>query len=238
MLVRYKTFPWAGEHFDDYETEEGETRYYLTPEGKLPSMTSMLSLLDDGGIDKWKKRVGEEEATRIVNEASKRGNSLHDLSEEYLNNRLQPQDLSGTGKVLFNRSTKYLDKIELVIGTEIALYNVDDGYAGRADGIVMINNRLTILDHKNTRNRMNLDLSYARKKLFKYQLQCCGYSRALEKMKGYKADQGCLIVGNHNQSNSERFLFDIEPLERELDIVIHAYWNGGEGLDKSLFFKL
>lgn len=236
MSIRFKTFPWAHENFDDYKTEEGEIRYYLTPDGKFPSMTSLLKQLDDGGIEKWRQRVGEEEADRITIEASERGNALHYYNELYLQNKLIRSDLKGQARTLFNRVKPYLDDIEIMIATEVALYNKVDGYAGRVDAIGILFDELTIIDHKNSRNPINLSVPYAKKKIFKYMVQCSGYARALYTMKGIQATKGCLIVGNHLTSSSDRFIFPIDPLYKELDILVHAYHNNGEGLEKSMFF--
>jgi len=73
---------------------------------------------------------------------------------------------------------------------------------------------------------------------FGYQLQCTGYGRALHEMTGIKATQGCLIVGNHLTSTADRFVFKLEEFEKELDIVIRAYYNDSVGVEDSLFFKL
>lgn len=238
-MLKFKTFPWAGETFDECETIEGTPRLYLTPEGNFPSMTSILSVLDDGGIDRWRKRVGAEEADRITNEAANRGNALHDYNELYLKNELDRSTLKGQARTLFNRVKRHLDTVDLVLATEAPLWNKDDEYAGRVDAIVMMNDHLTILDHKNSRNPINLNLSFGRKKQFKYMLQCCGYGRALYKMKGYKPTKGCLIVGNHLSSTSDKIVFDLEPLEKELDIIIEGYHSQNqEVINRSMFFQL
>lgn len=236
--VKFKTFPQAGIEFDDYETIEGDTRLYVTPDGNFPSMTSLLKQLDDGGIDKWKKRVGKAEAEKVVNEATSRGNSLHDLNELYLLNKLKREDVKGPGRILFNRVRHYLDEIDLVVGTEVALYNKDDGYAGRADALVMMGDDIMVLDHKNSRRPIDTKKDYARKKLLKYMIQCCGYRRALYKMKGIWATKGCIIVGNHMTSTADRFIFDLDHLDPELDIIIHAYYNAQAGIKNSMYFQL
>jgi len=238
MSVKFKTFPWAGETFDECETIEGKTRLYKTPKGNFPSMTSILSVLDDGGIDRWRKRVGAEEADRITNEAADRGNALHDYNELYLQNRLERSMMKGQARVLFNRVKNHLDTVDLVLATEAPLWNEEYKYAGRVDAIVMMNNHLTILDHKNSRRPINLNMSFGRKKQFKYMLQCCGYGRALYKMKGYKPTKGCLIVGNHLTSTSDKIVFDLEPLEKELDLVIEAYHGDPEVINRSLYYRL
>lgn len=241
MSVKFKTFSWANEHFDEIETIEGTPRLYKTPVGLFPSMTSVLSVLkdeNDKGFQEWRDRVGDEEADRITNEAIDRGNTLHDFNELYLQNKLKRSDLTGQARVLFNRVKHYLDEIELLIATEVALYHEDLQYAGRVDCVGMLHNELTIIDHKNSRRPINTNTEFGRKKLMKYMVQCAGYGLALHRMKGYKPTKGCLIVGNHLTSTSDRFIFDLEPLEKEVKIVVHAYHNDGEGIKDSMFFSL
>lgn len=241
MSIKFKTFPQAGEHFDEVEVIEGSPRIYITPNGSYPSVTSILSVLkdeNDDGLEQWKNRVGHEEAERITREAADRGNALHEYNEKYLLNQLSRKDLKGQAKILFNRVKRYLDEVELTIATEVPLWNDDDKYAGRVDAIVMMNGHLTILDHKNSRHPITLNTQFGRRKLFKYQLQTCAYGRALYKMRGWKATKGCLIVGNHLTSTADKFFFDLEPLEKELDYVIEAYYGNKEKINKSMFYKL
>ena len=47
-------------------------RFYVTPEGeRYQSITTILSELTKADIQKWRARVGEKEANRIVAQASR-----------------------------------------------------------------------------------------------------------------------------------------------------------------------
>jgi len=240
-MIKFKTFPQAGEHFDEVEVIEGSPRLYCTPHGNYPSVTSILSVLDDPndtGLEDWRNRVGHEEADRITREAADRGNALHDFNELYLLNKLDRKDLKGQAKVLFNRVKRYLDQVELTIATEAPLWHVDHEYAGRVDAIVMMDGELTILDHKNSRRPIDLGTKFGRRKLLKYQLQTALYGRALYRMRGWKAKKGCLIVGNHLTSTADKFFFDLEPFDKEIDLVIEAYYKDREVINNSIYFQL
>lgn len=128
--------------------------------------------------------------------------------------------------------------MDLVLGTEVVLWNKDDRYAGRTDAIVMMHDHLTIMDHKNSRKPIDTRKQYGRRKLFKYCIQCCGYARALYKMKGYQATKGCLVVGNHLTSTSDKFFFDLESFEKELDILVNAYHGNKETINRSMYYSL
>lgn len=238
MMLAIKQFEHNLLDLPEMETEEGEIRYYLTPHGKFPSMTTLLKALDDGGIDDWIKFVGVEEADKILRQAIKRGNTLHQLSEDYLLNRFDRSKVTDQGGMLFNRAKRHLDTISVVRGIEVPLYSKTGRYAGRADGIVEINNILTILDHKNSRRAINLDKSYARQKIFSYMLQCTGYARALYEMTGLHAKQGMLIISDMEKLTSNTITFKIGiDLVEELDIIIDAYYNSRD-IKESMYFKL
>ena len=67
----------------DYHTLKQITlpnkRLYETPDGsKVPSVTTILSKTKDmTHLNEWKKRVGEQNAQRIVTEASGVGSAMH-----------------------------------------------------------------------------------------------------------------------------------------------------------------
>lgn len=242
-VIKFKEFPQQTDLiFDDIKTIEGEIRLYKTPHGNFPSMTSVLSILDDGsnGLENWRNRIGHEEADKITKEASDRGNSLHDLSEKYLLNQLKREDVTGPGYVLFNRVKKYLDEIELVIGTEVALYSKTYKYAGRTDAIVLLDDMITILDHKNSRGRITDNRKFLRQKIHKYKLQITGYAIAFEEMTGIPAKNGCLIVGNHKTSTSNKISFPIDnELRDELLLIVSCYNTKNlDQIKKATFFKI
>jgi hypothetical protein len=53
--------------YEDLVAETSKSgRVYTTPDGnKFPSITTVLSILSEEGIAKWRARVGEEEANRV-----------------------------------------------------------------------------------------------------------------------------------------------------------------------------
>jgi|GEM_PF-154958 len=236
----WKKFDWEPLDFEEMKSvtnEETGKRFYKTPVGNLPSMTTILGILDDGGIDAWIKRVGVDEAEKIKNEASARGNSLHDLSEGYLRNELERSELHGKGKVLFNRVKPLLDTINPVLATEIPLYSKKYGFAGRVDCIAYIDGVLYIIDHKNSRRAFDFKKQYARRKYFCYVLQVTGYAICVEEMFGLKATKGCIIVGNHELSNSDMFKFSIDKYRGEFEKLIEIF-NGTRDEKDSLYYKL
>ena len=59
-------------------------RKYATPDGnRYPSVTTVLSILSEEFIQRWRARVGAEEANRISHRASTRGTAVHSIIEKY-----------------------------------------------------------------------------------------------------------------------------------------------------------
>lgn len=240
MKIDWKTFEWIDLKFQEFETIEGDTRYYkISDDVLLPSMTSLLKQLDDGFLEKWRKRVGEDEADEIVRLAVKRGNALHDFSERYLKNELKRSDVTGIAKVMFNRSRPILDELGPIVGIEVPLYSIKDKYAGRVDCLAFHGKDFCVVDHKNTRRKVDLKKGYAKKKIFTYMIQTYGYMNAFAEMfpKLPKPTHGILIFANHDTMSSTKFKFPLAPLKKEFDIILNSYYGRGE-IKESSFFNL
>ena len=68
-------------------------RKYNCPNGiAYPSVTTVLSILSEEAIQRWRNRVGAEEANKISHRASTRGTSVHAIIEKYLLNYIDYDD--------------------------------------------------------------------------------------------------------------------------------------------------
>ena len=66
------------------EAIEGH-RHYAVGQEKLPSVTTVLGETKDKKfLEDWKKRVGEQQAEKIKNDAAARGSVMHHVLEEYI----------------------------------------------------------------------------------------------------------------------------------------------------------
>ena len=64
----------------DTITMDDGTRQYLTLDGRTyPSVTTVLSILNEEKIRKWKEKVGEEKAEQIGKFARDRGTHVHEI---------------------------------------------------------------------------------------------------------------------------------------------------------------
>jgi len=126
-------------------------RYYVTPNGdQYRSVTTILSQLTQEAIQKWRNRVGEQEATKISTSASRRGTKLHTMMEDYVGNvedfALNKMPITTS---LFLDIQPFVDSnLEDVYGIEYPLYSDRLRAAGTCDLICKYAGKTTILDYK------------------------------------------------------------------------------------------
>lgn len=136
--------------------EEDGKRYYVTPNGdRYRSVTTILSQLSKQGIEEWRARIGEEEATKITTKAATRGTKLHTMMEDYVAN---DEDFAlnkmPTTTSLFLDIQPYVDKnVDEVYGIEYPLFSDRLRAAGTSDLICKYDGLVTILDYKTSSKR-------------------------------------------------------------------------------------
>ena len=147
-----------------YEDLNAETtssgRKYAAPNGhRYPSVTTVLSILSEEFIQRWRARVGEEEANKISHRASTRGTAVHECIEKYLDNDenytegYMPHIIDN-----FNAVKPVLDKrIGTIYLQEAALYSEHLGLAGRVDCVGEFDGVLSIIDFKTSKKLKKKD---------------------------------------------------------------------------------
>ena len=70
------------------EIIDGKRHYEINGIEKLPSVTTILKATEPDekreSLQAWRDRVGEAEATRIVDSAGARGTAMHKILEKYI----------------------------------------------------------------------------------------------------------------------------------------------------------
>lgn len=147
--------------------------------GTFPSVTAILGQTSDkSGLDKWKAKVGEEEANRISTNSMNRGTVMHRLIELYKPLKGSKEDKLAMLKTLmlndkeitdfeqtyidqgfeffmkfYNNSSYFFDRVKKVLAAEKFLWSVKaGGYAGTVDNVSeMIDETIIVIDYKNSR---------------------------------------------------------------------------------------
>ena len=138
------------------EMIEGKRHYEINGDEKLPSVTTILSGTQDPekaqSLKAWRDRVGEEAATRIVDEAAARGTAMHKILERYIGEEGY-LDLTQVGKNAHNMAMRIIEQglsnITEYYGLESTLF-YPGLYAGATDMIALHKGEMAIIDFKQT----------------------------------------------------------------------------------------
>jgi genome maintenance exonuclease 1 len=168
-------------------------RIYITPEGKeYVSVTTVLSAVSDKTwLEEWKKRVGEDVANRITQEAAARGSSLHDIIERHFKGNLNKEDQAASGWKLYKSLLIHLNKIE-PLSLELPLWSDHLRVAGRTDCVGIYEGKLSIIDFKSSRREKREE------EINNYFLQCALYALMLYELLGIECKQIVVLIGNDN----------------------------------------
>ena len=172
---------------------EGNRHYDISNE-KLPSVTTIISLTQSEekrqSLQKWRQRVGEQEAENIKNTAASRGTLMHSFLEYYvrgeklLDTTDEGQVASGMGQVIIDQG---LRDMEEVWGSEVTLF-YPGLYAGSTDLCGVYGGRESIVDFKQTNKPKR------REWIEDYFVQLGAYAMAHDVVYKTCVDQGVILM--------------------------------------------
>ena len=158
--------------------EVNGVRHYIDSKGNpVPSVTTILSgTSDKRGIEQWRRRVGKNEAERVLKESTDIGSAVHEAIENYLNDEDWNEFSESRTDLIAQSITKKfindgLSSIDEAWGLEVGLI-LDGLYAGTADCIGLVNNTPSIIDFKTAKKIKR------REWIEDYFLQGCAYANA------------------------------------------------------------
>lgn len=175
------------EHSLDTSIERIEingSRFYKTPVGTFPSVTTVTGWDKRNFFARWRKD-NPEESVRVCT----RGNKLHSLIESYLNNEQVINENTSSEEELFTLMKTNIDKINNIRALEVPLYSKILGLAGRVDCIAEYNKELCIIDFKGSTKTKNKD------DIENYFLQATAYALMWQEMTGEQCKKICIIIG-------------------------------------------
>jgi len=177
----------------DYEDLMAETtsrgRIYSTPDGtQYPSITTVLSILNEESLAAWRKRVGDAEANKIGNRAAARGTQVHNIIEKYLLNEDITDFLPHVRQSLASLRPLLDEHITTIYGLEVPLYSRYLGLAGRCDCIALFDGVPSIIDFKTSRRPKKHD------KIPNYFAQMAGYAVMWEERTGQPITNTVIIM--------------------------------------------
>ena len=182
--------------YSDLDADTGKNgRVYYAPDGsKYPSVTTVLSIINEEAIRKWRQRVGEDEANRVGHRASNRGTAVHSIVERYLKNEDTTDYLPHVRQSLQNLRTVLDQSIGKIFGLEVALFSRHLGLAGRCDCIAEWNGVPSIIDFKTSRYPKD------KEKISNYFAQASAYAIMFEERTGIPIPNTVICMDVDNES--------------------------------------
>jgi len=197
--------------------EENGQRFYKTPDGVFPSVTTVTGWEKKNFFSKW-RRDNPEEAIRVCS----RGNKLHSIIENYLNNNEGLNENSNEVD-LFRSMKPHIDKINNIRALESPLYSKILGLAGRVDCIAEYNKELCVIDFKGSTRIKNKD------DIENYFLQAAAYALMWQERTGEKCKKICIIIGTE-KGITQVFVENTIDYVKKLQKVITTYRKYNEPL--------
>ena len=172
---------------------EGKRHYAVTGE-KLPSVTTILQSTQSEekteSLARWKAKVGEVEAERVMKTAATRGTAMHTYLEHYIKGG-KVLDLTDVGREARSMGQTIIDKgfddLEEVWGVECTLY-YPGLYAGQTDLCGVYQGRESIIDFKQSNKPKRAEW------IEDYKLQLVAYATAHDCIFGTNIEQGVILM--------------------------------------------
>lgn len=207
------------------QTEIDGVRHY-TPDGKIfyPSVTTVLSAdkSKKEGIQKWRDRVGEEEANRVSHLATQRGTAVHYIMEDYIlgqEPQTKPMPIHlDMARGLKDFADRHIDNIRMVEGH---LWSHEMRVAGTVDLVAEFDGELAIIDWKTSnwpkkRNHIN-----------NYFMQESAYAVMFEERTGIPVNKLVTLVAYNEGTQmfvekTEDWIDDFRSLRNEYELELQS----------------
>ena len=177
---------------------KGLRHYSLTGDihgQRLPSVTTVLGQTQskdkESSLQRWRDKVGVEEARRITQEAAARGTAMHLYLEKYCLGEGY-LDLTDVGNVAKHMAEKIVDRgidnrLTEIYGNEATLY-YPGLYAGAVDLVGQHDGTMAIIDFKQTNKPKQ------REWIGDYFLQMAAYGMAHDAVYGTTIEKGVILM--------------------------------------------
>lgn len=200
-------------------------RFYKTPEGTFPSITTVLSAQPKAFLDEWRNNIGEDRANKITRNAANRGTQLHKMAENYLSglDPKTPDDdvrhFMPMAEGLFRQIKPELDKITDLYCLETFLYSKELGIAGTVDCVGVYDGILSVIDFKTARSVKD------EKDITDYFIQCAAYAIMCFCLYKIIIKQAVVLIAVEGVKDPQVFKVDIRPYAKMIAPRIEEFWK-------------
>ena len=191
-------------------------RHFSFEGNTYPSVTSILSATkpaqDRQALQKWRQRIGYQQAQKITTNAAKRGTSVHSAIKYYLRQQPIPEDIYTNP--FWHSIQSVLIQLERIHLVESAIYHAEHGYAGCYDCLGEWQGKLCVFDWKTA--------SKPKKQAWitDYYLQIAAYISAINYFYQVKIEQGIIAIALSDQP-AQIFYLDADDIASYQQQFLH-----------------
>jgi genome maintenance exonuclease 1 len=203
----------------------GGMRFYEAPDGnKYPSITTVLGKQPgkQEGLQKWRERIGVEQARIVSGKAARRGTAFHNICEDYLNgveDITHHKDKNFLAYCMFGEMKSHLDhKIKRVVLQEQTMYSPKYKVAGRCDFIGVYGDTLAVVDFKTTTTPKKEEW------IDDYFIQCAAYGSMYEEHTG-EAIENIVIMMVAEDGQVQIFEKKTSDYFSKLEMTMDNFYN-------------
>ena len=186
--------------------------FYQTPDGKFPSVTTVVGWKKNQFFAQWRKD-NPKEAVRTRN----RGTRLHSLIENYIKNNPEYKTNQDPYTLdLFNQIQANVDRIDNIRAIEGFLWSKPLRLAGRADCIAEFDGVPSVIDFKGSTKPKRKD------DIHNYFLQATAYACMWEERTGEKIPQLAILI-SCDDGTTQVFVESTKTYKKDLAIAIKEW---------------
>ena len=196
----------------ELQTAERVDGFYQTPDGRFPSVTTVVGWKKNQFFAEWRKN-NPKEAVRTRN----RGTKLHALIENYIKNNSEYRSNQDPYTLdLFNQFQSRIDNIDNIRAIEGFLWSKPLRLAGRVDCIAEYNGVLSVIDFKGSTKPKRKD------DIHNYFLQATAYACMWEERTGEKIPQIVILI-SCDDGTVQTFIEEAKIYKKDLAVAIKEW---------------
>jgi len=189
-------------------TLDDGTRTYQTPDGNLPSVTTILGATGDKTfLDAWRKRIGNTQADKESKQATGLGSLMHLHLENYILGVPRPSGNNLVRKMAEHMADEIINRglvnVQEIWAIEQPLW-FPGLYAGTADLVMIHNQTLCIGDYKTTKKPKKDEW------VTDYKLQLVAYALAHNEVYDTNIKKGVIFMASRETQYQEWIVDGLE----------------------------
>ena len=197
------------------KNEGGKRVYYDEDGNRYESVTNVVGIVDQKGLDEWRQAVGDDVANYVSRKAMSTGTKMHGMIENYIHN-IKNDEKNIFAKAHFDNIKPLLKSLTDIQGLEVRLCSKNLGLAGTADCIAKYDGIPSIVDFKSSSKQKKEEW------IQKYFLQTTAYALMWEELTNTKIEQIVVLISSEDGAR-DTFIRNKKDYIEELHNTIAAF---------------